>query len=334
MEPASAAAPWLVLIHQLPPKPTSLRVKIWRRLQDLGAMSLKNSVYVLPNTEGAREHFEWILRAIRKERGEASLCEARLVDGLDDAQLRVLFANARETDYRELGTEIRRLAHDTFGSRTRTLPDETRVKAVAALARLRRRLANVVEIDFFGAPGRETVEGLVAGLEERLSPAQAARTRAASTRVALADVARRTWVTRTGIHIDRIGSAWLINRFIDTEATFKFVAARGYSPSPGELRFDMFDAEFTHDGDLCTFEVLLRTFDLGDPALHAVAEVVHDVDLKDAKFDREETKGFDHLIAGLAWTQPGDAARLEHGTILFDALHAYFRRRKNGAGSR
>ncbi len=333
MDATAAAAPWLVLIHQLPPKPTSLRVKIWRRLQDLGAISLKNSVYVLPNTEAAREDFEWVLRAIRKERGDASLCEARLVDGLDDAQLRALFSRAREADYRELGTEVRRLAHATFGSRTRAVPDDARAKAGAALARLRRRFAAVVEIDFFGAPGRESVDGLIDGLEGRLSPAGSPG-RVPSTRITPADVARRTWVTRTGIHIDRIGSAWLIKRFIDPEATFTFVAARGHTPSPGELRFDMFDAEFTHDGDLCTFEVLLRAFGLDDPALHAVAEVVHDVDLKDAKFDREETKGFDHLIAGLAWTQPGDAARLEHGAILFDALYAYFRRRKNGAHGR
>lgn len=107
--------------------------------------------------------------------------------------------------------------------------------------------------------------------------------------------------------------------------------ARGYTPAARELRFDMFDAEFTHDGDLCTFEVLLRAFDLADPALHAVAEVVHDIDLKDAKFAREETKGFDHLIAGVVWTCADDDARLEHGKIMFEALYTYFLRRKSAA---
>jgi hypothetical protein len=305
-------------------------VKVWRRLQDLGAISLKNSVYVLPNTEGAREDFEWVLQEIRTEGGDASLCEARLVDGLDDEQLRALFSSAREADYRALSTEIRRLAHETFASRARTLSEEARAKATAALVRLRKRVADVAEIDFFGAAGRQTIDGLILGLEQRLSPARPSGARAPARTLTIADVAKRTWVTRKGIHIDRIGSAWLIRRFLDPQATFKFVPPRGYTLGARELRFDMFDAEFTHDGDLCTFEVLLRAFDLEDPTLHAVAEVVHDIDLKDAKFEREETQGFDHLIAGLAWTQSGDDARLEQGIVIFDALYGYFLRRKKG----
>ncbi len=97
------------------------------------------------------------------------------------------------------------------------------------------------------------------------------------------------WVTRQGVHVDRIASAWLIRRFIDPEARFKFVPAKGYVPEPGELRFDMFEAEFTHEGDRCTFEVLLARAGLADPALAAIGEIVHDIDLKDAKFGREET---------------------------------------------
>ncbi len=326
--------PWLVLIHQLPPKPSYLRVKIWRRLQDLGALSLKNSVYVLPNTDAAREDFEWVLQEIRKAGGEASLCEARLVDGLDDRELRALFSSAREADYRALGTDVRRLAHETFASRARGLTAESRAKATTALARLRKRAADIAAIDFFAASGRQAVDGLILGLERRLSPVRPATGRAPSRSLAIADVQKRTWVTRKGIHIDRIGSAWLIRRFVDHRAAFKFVPPRGYVTAARELRFDMFDAEFTHDGDLCTFEVLLRAFDLTDAALQAVAEIVHDIDLKDARFAREETTGFDHLIAGLAWTHADDDARLEHGMDMFDALYTYFLRRKSGAKDR
>ena len=109
--------------------------------------------------------------------------------------------------------------------------------------------------------------------------------------------------------------------------------ARGYTPAARELRFDMFDAEFTHDGDRCSFEVMLRAFDLRQPALHALAEVVHDIDLKDSKFNREETPGVDHLIAGIAWLDSEDEARLAHGTAVFDALHSYFLRRKSAGRS-
>ena len=136
-------------------------------------------------------------------------------------------------------------------------------------------------------------------------------------------------MTRKGIHIDRIACTWLIRRFVDPAASFKFVLARGYTPAARELRFDMFDAEFTHDGDLCSFEVMLRDFALDDPALHAVAEVVHDVDLKETKFDREETRGIEHMIAGLAWAQADDERRAEQGGVMFDALYSYFARRKH-----
>jgi hypothetical protein len=314
----------LLLIHQLPPKPPYLRVKVWRRLQALGAVPVKNSVYVLPNTDDAREDFEWLLREVQKQGGDASLCEARLVDGLTDEAVRALFTTAREADYRSLGADVRKLAHEALPARARTLSAEARAQVEAALARFRKRLAEIIAIDFFAAPGRQAVEGLIAGLEQRLAPTPPGGTRAAARRFTVADVQKRVWVTRTDVHIDRIACAWLIRRFIDPKGTFKFVPARGYAPAARELRFDMFDAEFTHDGDLCSFEVMLRDFGLDEPALRAVAEVIHDVDLKDEKYGREETPGVDHLIAGLAAAQPNDEARVEQGTAIFDALHAYF----------
>ena len=327
--PDATGCPWLVLIHQLPPKPPYLRVKVWRRLQALGAVPIKNSVYALPNTEDAREDFEWVLRQIHDEGGEASLCEARLVDGLTDDEVRGLFATASEADYRSLSSDIRTFAQQTLPPRSRNVPDEVRTQIESAVARFRKRLADIGKIDFFGAPGREATVGLIAGLEQRLSPARPQST-LATTRLTIAEVQKRTWVTRKGVHIDRIACAWLIRRFIDREASFKFVAPRGYEPALRELRFDMFDAEFTHDGDLCSFEVLLRAFALDDAALRAVAEVVHDVDLKEQKFDREETRGIESLVAGLAWMYADDEARIDHGAVVFDALHAYFARRKGG----
>jgi hypothetical protein len=183
-------------------------------------------------------------------------------------------------------------------------------------------------VDFFGAPGREAVEGLLGDLERRLgSPTDAKRNPTRRSR-SVDDVQNRAWVTRTGVHIDRMASAWLIARFIDGRARFKFVPSKGYEAEPGELRFDMFDAEFTHDGELCTFEVLVRDFALTDTALGALGEIVHDIDLKEAKYDRPETAGIDHLIAGIAWTNTGDEKRLEKSSALFDALYAYFKRRK------
>src|SRR6185503_7023987 len=168
-------SPWLLLIHQLPPKPPYLRVKVWRRLQSMGAVPIKNSVYVLPNTDDAREDFEWILREIRSEGGDASLCEARLVDGLTDDEVHRLFTDAREADYRALGSEIRAFAQSTLPPRARVLSDGVRAQVEAAVARFRKRLEDIAKIDFFAAPGRVAVEGLVDGLEQRAAPARPPR---------------------------------------------------------------------------------------------------------------------------------------------------------------
>jgi hypothetical protein len=132
----------------------------------------------------------------------------------------------------------------------------------------------------------------------------------------------RTWVTRSGIKVDRMASAWLIRKFIDPQARFKFVPAKGYVPQKNEVRFDMFEAEFTHDGDLCTFEVLVERFGLADPALRPIAEIVHDVDVKDAKYGREEAPGIGQVVAGIAAAHPDDEARLERGSALFEDMYA------------
>lgn len=142
----------------------------------------------------------------------------------------------------------------------------------------------------------------------------------------------RTWVTRQGIKVDRIASAWLIRRFLDPDARFKFVPARGYRPEPGELRFDMFEAEYTHDGDACTFETLLARFGLRDKALRHVAEIVHDLDMKDDKFARDEAPGLASMIDGIARARPADADRLERGAALFDDLYAAFHKPRRSAG--
>lgn len=325
---APAASPWLVLIHQLPPKPAYLRVKVWRRLQALGAVAIKNSVYVLPDTEEAREDFEWMLREIQQEGGEASLCEARLVDGLTDEDVRRSFQTARENDYRELASDVRAFARETLPRRGRSPSPEARSQAETSLERFRKRLADIGKVDFFGAPGRETVEGLLGDLEGRFGNSTGSRRNPSQRTWSAEDVRARTWVTRTGVHVDRMASAWLIARFIDEQARFKFVPSRGYRAEPSELRFDMFDAEFTHDGELCTFEVLVRDFALADPALGAIGEIVHDIDLKEAKYERPETSGVEHLVAGIAWSSPEDEQRLEKSTTVFEALYAYFKRRK------
>ena len=134
-----------------------------------------------------------------------------------------------------------------------------------------------------------------------------------------------TWVTRRGVGVDRIASAWLIRRFIDPQARFRFEAPEGYRPAPQERRFDMFDAEYTHEGESCTFETLVRRFGLSDPALRPLAEIVHDIDCKDAKFGRPEAAGIALVVDAIRQASADDSVRLERGAALFDDLYARFR---------
>ena len=312
--------PWLLLIHRLPNRPPYLRVKIWRRLQAVGAVAVQSAVYALPNSDACREHFEWIVREVERHGGEASVCEARLVKGFGDGELRAAFVDARERDYAALAEEAEKL----LGAPARRRGTAPASAAFASTAqRLRRRRLELEEIDYFSAPGGFALDRLIERLEQRAGgpPARAAAQRGA--RWKRSDVQQRTWVTRKGVHVDRIACAWLIRGWIDPEASFKFVPARGYRPEAGELRFDMYEAEFTHDGELCTFEVLLREFALEAPGLREIAAIVHAIDLK-TEPELEDTAGVAHAIEGIARRHRDDEARIRDGSALFAALQAYF----------
>ncbi len=309
------ATRWLLLIHQIPPRPAALRVRVWRRLQRLGAVALKSTVYVLPAEGDAREDFEWVCREVQGAGGEATLVEASFVEGLTDAQVKGLFLRARDAEYRELGEALRRLPR-------------AKARAAAELARLTKRFDEIVDRDYFGAPARREVKVALARAEERLAepsphpgapPAESFR--------------RRTWVTREGIYVDRMASAWLIRRFIDTSARFRFVELKHYRHRPGELRFDMFEGEFTHQAGRCTFEVLARRFCPDDRALARLGELVHDLDIKDERYRREELKGFGLSLAAIAAAHRDDDARLERACAFLDDWYTLLSSPKGGAGS-
>jgi hypothetical protein len=310
------SARWLLLIHQIPPSPSYLRVKVGRRLQGLGSVPVKNSVYVLPLGDQAQEDFQWVRKEIVAGGGDASVCEARFVEGLSDEAIEALFIGARQADYERLAVEAGALQAALGGRGKRAA--EARAQADGLLVRLRRKLDGIRRIDFFATPGRDAAERLIDSIETSLRPAAAPETETGIH----GRIRGRTWVTRAGVQVDRIASAWLIRKFIDPDARFRFT--RGEEAiADGELRFDMFEAEFTHEGDQCTFEVLLRRFGLTDRALQRMGEIVHDIDLKDGRFAREEAAGIGQLIAGVAMRHADDEARLRDGAALFDSLYAF-----------
>ena len=252
------------------------------------------------------------------------ICEARLIEGLSDREVRGKFNAARDADYQDVADEARALL-------TRLGPGGQGVagaEAKAQATRLRTRLSRIVAIDFFGADSREGAEAAVAAVETQVRD-QAVESMPMLADAALAGLRRRTWVTREGVQVDRIASAWLIRRFIDPEAIFRFVPAKGHVPVPGELRFDMFRGEFTHEGDRCTFEVLIRRCGLQDAALAAIAEIVHDIDLKDGKFACNEAPGIARLLGGIAAAPGDDDNRLAKGAEIFDGLYEAFRQQRS-----
>jgi len=314
---------WLLLIHQIPPKPDYFRVRVGRRLQRIGAVAIKNSVYVLPASERAAEEFLEVLREIMEGGGEGSLCSASFIGGLSDPEIKNRFLQARSQDYAAIASDAQAVLkahgrHRIATERHNALKD--------SLAKLRKRFAAVAMMDFFESEPRRRVAQTLDELEKRLMAPLAGEARSEQ------DYFRgRTWVTREGLFVDRIASAWLIQRFIDPAARFKFVAPLGFRVSPGELRFDMVGAEYTHEGDRCTFETLVHRFRLDDSTLTQIAEIVHDIDLKDGKFGREDAVGIERVLAGIAVAHSDDTARLARGGQLFDELYALLRREAQSA---
>jgi hypothetical protein len=314
---------WLMLIHQIPPRPNALRVKIWRRLQQMGAVAIKQSVYVMPFSEASREDLSWTLKEIVAGGGDGSICEARFVEGLADEQVLALFHNARKADYAKLIQEANLLLAEW--SSPESDPGNPAAKQRAHLAKLRRRLDDIAAIDFFPAPERAAAELQLKELGNLVS----GQTPAGHTgSVGSGERMGKIWVTRVNVFVDRIACGWLLRRFVDEAAAFKFVAGARYTPKPNEVRFDMYDGEYTHEGARCTFEVMIQRLEIRDHALGPLAEVVHDIDLKDGKFGRRETDGFSALLTGLVAAHPEDDRRMAEGFRLFDNLYAYFQRQK------
>lgn len=316
---------WLVLAYQFPKGPDSRRVKVWRRLQSIGAIAIKNSVYVLPASEQSREDFEWLVTELSSGGADAVILESHVVGGMTDDNIRQLFNAARSDDYNALHQEMKTaLAAMPPGEWVEN--EDVRAAAKSILGRSAKRFAEIEAIDFFTAAGHDELENELRVLSQRLSDVgELTQTEDAAM---ASDVQKKltglTWVTRSGVKVDRVASAWLVRRWIDSAATFKFVNEKDYTPEDGEIRFDMFDAEITHEGDRCTFEVLANRVNPQDMALRNVGEVVHDIDLKDGKFDRVETPGIANLLTGVFSRLESDDERIERASSVFDDLYRYY----------
>jgi hypothetical protein len=303
MQRAEIGGTWLVLVFSLPAKSASQRVDVWRRLRRYGAIALPGGGHLLPRTPANEERLQWLATAIRKHKGEASIIRAEAIGDLPAPEIVKLFNSARTAEYDALGEEVKKVLG------TRGEPPR------GHLPRLQRRLQDIVERDAFGCPARGRVEALVSRLEPKSVTKKAAKTKRRR-----ADYEGRVWITRPRPGIDRVGSAWLIRRFIDVNARFTF--ADDPKTSPDAVPFDMFTPEgFGHEGDACTFETLVKEFGIADRRVTKLAQAIHDADLEDEKFGRGEAIGIARVLAG--WNEQGvaDDELLRRGIDMIEGIY-------------
>jgi len=308
---------WLLLVHQLPAEPSNLRVKVWRRLRAVGAVPVKNSVYVLPNNDETREDLEWIRGEIVSLGGEAVVFAADAVDTMADEEVVEVLAQAHRVDWEELA----RLIADLEGRRRKGKVEVA--TAERELRSLRNRAAQLDRIDFFEAAGRvEVFQALdLAGAPEAVP--RPSRPQASTAQPGREEYRARRWLTRPRPGVDRMASAWLIRSFIDPASAFEF--AERVPPDGSAVPFDMFGVELGHQGGRCTFETLVAVFGLEAPVLGRIGLLVRRLDLKEEAGSDPEAAMLGRLVEGLREAIGEDGELLERGMLLFEALYRSFR---------
>src|SRR5260221_7693126 len=286
VSPKLQSASWLLLVFTLPTAKASERVGVWRKLQRYGVVALPASGYVLPNNSMNQEQCEWLARSIRSSKGRAAVAQVCSFGELRDEQIEQMFNEARTREYQVLEKEFKKLSK---------VP--TRDKQESSILRLKKRLQQIVEIDFFGSPIRARIEEAVRQLESDDEPEKGKPGKKNPK-----DYVGRTWITRPHPGIDRVASAWLILRHIDSQA--KFIFDKEPRKHPDAIPFDMFNVGgFGHVGNDCTFETLVKSFGVKDSRLKLVAQAIHDADFADEHFGRTEALGIDRILDG--WNKQG-----------------------------
>jgi hypothetical protein len=300
-------------------------MKVWRKLIKAGAVQLKGSVYILPFNDDHYEFLQWLASEIAGMKGEAGFVKIERVDTMSDPEIIALFNRQRASDYKviekALGDIERKLSSTQKGGKSQNLPGIS-----DQIARLRKDFEAVKRTDFFSSDAGKSLAARIKQAEaetRRHSGKGAKKTGPASIMPqSPGDYQGKTWTTRKRPFIDRMASAWLIRKFIDRDASFVFVDEEDMGTVAGHhIAFDVRGGEFTHTGDLCTFEVLIRSFGLKDKALRKIAEIVHDLDMKDEKYNAAEAKGLEDILTGIRLTIRDDAEALEKGMQIFEMLY-------------
>jgi CRISPR/Cas system-associated endoribonuclease Cas2 len=313
---------WLFLVHQILTPNSKERVKVWRAIKKTGAVLYRNSVYILPFSKERLEDFQWVCQQINDSRGEASIFVSSPENNKEDALMRAAFRKVRDEEYASLFKSTEQFRNRIQAKDRKALTSNVRKKYEKEAKQLRESFNEIRSLDFFPDSNPKKLQQLLSEIAKwlaadtdslKLSPIQIRSKK---------DYQKKIWTTREGIHIDRLCSAWLIRRFIDRSA--KFIFAPEKKLPANAIPFDVFGAEFSHHGDDCTFETLLKAFRIQDRALQEIAEIIHDIDLKDHKFGRVEANGLDLVIRSLGDSIHDDHQFLELGSSILDGLYEFF----------
>ena len=303
---------WIVFSYSLPAHASTPRVTLWRRLRRLGAISPTGSLYILPAQDECLEAFHWLAQEIQQAEGEALVMHVSRFERLGDEELIALFNRARQEDYEEIAVQLAELERRIeSGAAASDILD-----LQATLHKFQKQHAEIARVDYFQSPQGTAIAARLNQVSRQISPGEESGPQIAA--VSLAQYQDTTWVTRPRPHVDRLACAWLIRRYVNPGAVIRYAS----TPEPGEVAFDMESAEFSHRGNLCTFEVMIRAFELQEPALYRMAEIVHEIDLRDGRYQHPETPGIDAALRGWLLGDMPDGGLEAHGLALFDGLYA------------
>jgi hypothetical protein len=287
----------------------------------VGAVQLHGSAYLLPATAEAREDLEWIAEDVIGRGGQATLFVAETTETRARDEIVEAFRRARAEEYEAIRAEADGHAR-VGGKRAGGRASETERSQLAA--RLRERLAATVAIDFFAAAGLDEAEASIAALERNQEDVMSATGSGTATeaRLVMRDFRDRVWVTRPRPGIDRMSTAWLVRRFIDPQATFRFADPdRRSELGPSIVPFDMVGVELGHQHGGCTFETVARRFAIGDPSVAWLARIVHQLDLKTGEPTPVDAAVIGQMVEGLRRMYADDTDLLEHGIVMFESLY-------------
>ncbi|MBU6392151.1 MAG: chromate resistance protein [Planctomycetes bacterium] len=329
---------WILFIHQIAQDAPNLRVKVWRDLKKYGAVLFKNAVYILPYTKEHEEIMQWLCKQIKDNGSDASLFITQSLDKKQDDEIIKAFHETCSKEYIAIADACDDLLHKIEKIEgTEGITDSLVSDFRKSLNEITKSTEYIARIDFFNASQKDRVSKKIQLIRQKLEGwAKTPKMEVGGINkiYRVKDYAGKKWATRKDIYIDRIASAWLIKRFIDPKARFIFLSKSKNKAPTDAIPFDMYGAAFTHHGNDCTFETLIKAFNLKYSALQPIAEIVHDIDLKDNKYDRKEADGIDQIIAGLSQRLKDDNKLLEKGIEIFDSLYQYYTSNKQGGDRR